>query len=715
MARKLLTILTVAALALAGVAAADELTIQSTDAFTARTLGVGSAKAVADGMTKADGDTIYLIGGLDRQDGKFETAAGLPDWQGWNSVDHTNDGIFAWNIRSGEYAMAGDYSMVCGTDVALPGGGTDFGYANSWHKILVFTYDVPDPSQIVELHLTGTMRVDTEQDYDYVYLQAKTAMGGQNFADHSTWDGPSRVYSLNHTVTLHPEDYVGNQAQIRFYFFSDVGWSDQDGLYDSNGPCWLDNLGVSLDGDLVDYEDFEDNVSDHWQEVMSPGVGDYAELYQDLQDLDPCRQNSSVQVAFVDNGVVVPGTGGSQCITWCYGPSGYIVNNSGGLLGPDSHIQNGIISPPLEWQTNCDAAQLIFGVYMHEPMTASSGGIMYEWYVRSVTTGDAADLEAAAWTNDTTVWYGPPVYANHPVDITTYLEPGRTHFQVQLRVWEAGWLFNVTGSDGTPHPYFDNVRVLTYPFAGPAMLYDPLFIAQDDFPDLGDFDFSNLAANSIRFDMARNISPAAALRNDPGDSLFVDVVPVRAGSNLPQLPEMVVRMKANPVFDAVRVLPAGFSQSGNIITGAVVGDSTYAASGLLVADRYNFDLPDTGFFYPGDVIHYYFEAWDNLAGDIGHTVLPGDTTGFASLTHDLHYPSDFICRGLPSLNAASPGSQPNILFWNDFANRGGENEWYYALKAAGLIEGVDYDIYYTNAPDAGEGNGLGGRATSALL
>jgi hypothetical protein len=170
---------------------------------------------------RADEDTrVGTV--VDRQDGKFETAAGSPDWQGWNSVDHTNDGIFAWNIRSGEYAMAGDYSMVCGTDVALPGGGTDFGYANNWHKILVFTYEVPDPSQIVELHLTGTMRVDTELDYDFVHLQAKTSLGWQNFDDNSMWHGPSRVYSLNHTVTLHPEDYVGNQAQIRIYFVADV-------------------------------------------------------------------------------------------------------------------------------------------------------------------------------------------------------------------------------------------------------------------------------------------------------------------------------------------------------------------------------------------------------------------------------------------------------------------------------------------------------------
>jgi len=413
--------------------------------------------------------------------------------------------------------------------------------------------------------------------------------------------------------------------------------------------------------------------------------------------------------------VVVPGTGGTPCITWCYGPGGYIVNNTGGLLDPNYYLWNGIVSQPLEWLDTCDAAQMVFGVYMHEELTASSPGIAYVWRVRSTTSDDPAMLEWATWTNDLTVWYGPPVYVNHGIALTTYLTPGRRWFQIRLEAWESGWIWGYEGQDGTPAPYFDNVRVFTYPFAGPAMNYNPLFIAQDNFPSQGDLDFGNLASNSIRFDMARNISPNAHLRNDPGDSLYVDVVPVRAGSTMPQLPQMVVRMKANPVFDGVRVLPAGFSQNGAIITGAVEGDSTYADGGGLVADRYHFDLPDTGFFYPGDVIHYYFEAWDNQGGDIGHTLLPGDTSGFASFDHNLRFPSDFICRGLPTLHSASAGDQPKILLWNDFANRGGENEWSFALWNAGLREHEDFDVYYTNGPDAGEGNGLGGRATSAVL
>ncbi|MEZ4386635.1 MAG: FlgD immunoglobulin-like domain containing protein [Candidatus Krumholzibacteriia bacterium] len=717
MARKLTTIMVLASLALAGAAIADNKDDATNQLFSARTLEARhQVPAAVTGMSKASGDTIYLIGGPGRLDGRFETAAGTPSWQGWSHEDFTTEAdVTPWHVSS-ERVLDGAYSMVCGEDV-LTAGGLEFGYGNDWKTALVFTHAVTDPSVASVVHFTGTMRVDAEPGYDYVYLEVHRANGWTTIDDSAVWDGTG-VYNLDFTTTITSADYYGpglNEIQLRFYFESDGGWSDEDGFFNSDGPVWLDDLRVEVAGALADFEDFEDGQSQHWNQEVIVGVGDFAQLYTNLQDLDPCRSNHSVQVAFVDDGLVVPGTGGSPGQTWRYGPGGYVVNTNGGLLGPDYYIENGVVSQPLQWIDGHDAADLVFGVYMHEPMSQQSGGTMYLWWVRSTTSDDPAMLEFESWTNDLTVWYGPPVYNNHRIDLSSYLEPGRKWFQIRLEVWEAGWLFGVTGSDATPHPYFDNVRVLSYPYGGPAINYDPLFIAQDNFPELGALDFTNLVNNSIRFDMARNISPTAHLRNDPGDSLFVDVVPVRAGSVLGDLPRMVVRMKGNPVFHGVRQLPPGFTRTGDIITGAVTGDSTYTAQGTLVGDRYHFDLPDTGFFYPGDVIHYYFEAWDNLAGDIGHTMLPGDTTGFASFHHDLNYPSDFICRGLPSLRSTTPGDQPHVLFWNDFADRGGENEWLYALNGAGLSEGLDYDVYYTNAPDAGEGNGLGGRATSVVM
>ncbi len=122
-------------------------------------------------------------------------------------------------------------------------------------------------------------------------------------------------------------------------------------------------------------------------------------------DIDPCVNNYTPQVAFIDDGVVVPGTGGTQCITWCYGPGGYIVNNTGGLDGPDSHLDNLILSPVLAWPAGNEGAVLTFDAYAHEDLVASvTPGIFYAWYVRSATNPE--DLATAPWRDRGLLYHG---------------------------------------------------------------------------------------------------------------------------------------------------------------------------------------------------------------------------------------------------------------------------------------------------------------------
>lgn len=163
-------------------------------------------------------------------------------------------------------------------------------------------------------------------------------------------------------------------------------------------------------------------------------------------------------------------------------------------------------------------------------------------------------------------------------------------------------------------------------------------------------------------------------------------------------------MRPNPLFDSYRTATAP-----NPVAGIEVEP-----------DRWAFELPDSGFFFPGDVIHYYFLASDDAGGDIGTTLLPGDTTGFALFAGDPGHPSQvyshrFTARALPSLWLAAPPVQPDILLWDD----GGSDQELRALELAlhntGSREGVDYDIYRTQAAGSGVGNGLGARATADQL
>jgi hypothetical protein len=156
--------------------------------------------------------------------------------------------------------------------------------------------------------------------------------------------------------------------------------------------------------------------------------------------------------------------------------------------------------------------------------------------------------------------------------------------------------------------------------------------------------------------------------------------------------------------------------------GAVVAWPAISSSSFW-AGKWAFDLPDTGFLFPGDVLHYYISATDAIGGlggtDPQTSLMPADTTGFSTSFGDpMGYNSTFVIHALPSI--VSDGgvgyTQPGILFLNDFANRGGENEWYTALRNIGLsTEYGDYDIYYVNGPSSGVGNGIGGRASHLML
>jgi len=164
-------------------------------------------------------------------------------------------------------------------------------------------------------------------------------------------------------------------------------------------------------------------------------------------------------------------------------------------------------------------------------------------------------------------------------------------------------------------------------------------------------------------------------------------------------------LQQNPVFNAFRgALPA---------SGFVVGSPV----GTGYATKWAFDLPDSSFLFPGDVLHYYIRAGDDLAGDVVYSTLPPDLTGFGDFGHPLAYNSSFVVHALPSIADDGIGGYkvPGILFWNDFGDRGGEDEWYGAFDNLGLVAGLDYDIYYTNSPRSGVGNGVGGRTNGPAL
>ena len=675
---------------------------------------------------KATRDTVLIMGPWGTGapfNGQFQNPTGGPAWNGWTHRDLTQPTGTSWRISdyaAGNLGLApapGNLAAWCGDAdfAACNASDLEGGYGNNWNEILEWRGTVADPLAAVDVRLTAYANSDSEAGYDGTSVHYLAADGPREAA---YLDGVLANHFLDLQFRLEPDDYQGtggDEVVIRFNFQSDGAWSDADCQYPSAGALQVDDITVTLDQGtpVVSFTDFDGGWGD-WAPALVPGVGDFAQLGTILQDLDPCVINATPQAAFIDDGLVVPGVGPSLCIDWCYGPGGYIVNTTGGRLGPDGHLHNVIESPVMPWPDQAkDGAVLAFTQYVHEDLSADAPGMFNVWAVRSTASADPEDILLEAWADRQFVIYGGPWYSRSSNAVSDLLVPGRRFVQIQLGVLELGYVWGWDGNDGYPAPYYDNVRLSCYDQVGPGLAARVIDLAQDNFPAIGEVDLANLGNNSVRFDMANTSSLPVDQANVPGDSVVLDIVPLRVGAELVGVPQLHWVLRPNPVFDPYRT-----SSYGAAVSGVAAGYPATTASGP-IPGRWAFDLPDSNFLFPGDVLHYFVSAADDDGVQVQQAVIPADTTGFGDFHGLLAYDQDFIVRALPTVTASpfDPGEclTPRILFWNDSAGRGGENEWLHALANLSLTQGRDYDRYDTHGPSSGVGNGLGGRATAYSL
>ncbi len=280
---------------------------------------------------------------------------------------------------------------------------------------------------------------------------------------------------------------------------------------------------------------------------------------------------------------------------------------------------------------------------------------------------------------------GYPAYKRDFFDITTLIDTGANKIQISLGVFK---FQNFTDcSFVTPAPYFDNVALSLFRRAGPEVY---LFrnnrrgLARSGFPASGTLDLEDPASHSVCFDSAL------------GDSVVVRVGVLRDGAQLAGPPELHWQLKKNPIYDPYRQLPPPNPVLGDSVRPPHLGDGQ---RGIL----YAFDLPDAGFLFPGDVLHYYIRAVDDAAGDLGVATLPADTTGYSIFPSDAAYladlfPLDFEVRALPSVHDLTTGDQPRILVWLHTVSQEEIDEWVVALANLGYRHGVDIDFFRSPYP-----------------
>ena len=653
----------------------------------------------------------------------------LGDMDGWTGTDLTMLDP-AWHLDTyacddlGASPSSGNQCAYAGAELVACTALDDLhGYGNSWNETLEWVGTV-DESLDCTVYVDAYINTETEGSYDYLYLEYERNGVWDVFADFSA-EGSGGISGVTNNMhvqvdeTLLAGEYTNtSELHIRWRAQSDGSYSDADcNNYTIRGHSQVDDVTISFDqGSGIVQQSFDDfegtskvsNLGDNWFTEQAPYCGDFADVWDVLGDVDPCHDNTTPQIAFIDYGQI-PGVGPSTNPTWTYGPNGYVVNYDGGLsTDPNTTLSDAVWSPEIAVDPAANGHEFRYSVYRHMDLYEMAG-MFYTWNVRS--SSDGGDTWTG-WSNRNYVYYGGPDYIRTGDDVTDLIAGGADYVQLSLELYH--WPTYGADDPATPAPYFDDVSWHTFDYTGPGISYREFELAQDNFPDV--LDWTDLGGADVEFIMGNDLIGDDEAAIVHGDSIVLNIDAVRAGSGLSGRPRMYYEVNTNPVFDST------MRTSGVPYSGYVEGDTIYTASGIAVQGRWSFDLPDEDFLYPGDVMHYYFWAEDTLAGgsDPQTATLPGNLDGFGVFYGDPGYiqfqwPSILTLNALPTVRSTTDGDVPELFHFNDFGNRGGENEWEGAFSQMGMAPGVDYDVYFVNSPSSGTGNSIGSTATNAVI
>ena len=642
------------------------------------------------------------------------------NWQGWTQFDNTNNDYGVWFHADDFAGLGGGYAgrlvPIEGTKSIWCGARPDDlpyeylcawqdapGYGNSWDQILVTS----DFSFVGMLNLSYHGVFDSEDGWDYTYVEYDAGEGDWQRVFWWGWDG------IIDTVVTHELMLTQAMTKLRFHFVSDGAWSDKDGLYQSDGSCVIDQITISDDAGLIDYEDFEawdvgatSATGSIWTAELNADMiyGKYSGLITNLMDKDPCGDNFATQIVFFV-GSTYPSDDypGLFDTPYCEGPGGYtwpcqgesvispVIDMTKYTTGQNS-VQDADI--PAEDLANLGGALLRFTTYRDLPL---ENFVFYTWSIRNV---DPVTGCPGYWRDFNTVYYGTEkayIYECH--DISSLIESSQIQVRLNVRDMCNSWWCDER-YDHTPSPWFDNIRVYRYSTLGPLWSYRWLDLFQDNFP-MDENDVESYVRADAANDLNSNDNPIIR----PGDSIVVECDSPLAGG---------LRLGGTTgdeeVYCHVRVIDIGPLGKPDLFGPQLVG--TY---GTYVADdgewtiiqcptalsagvnpregKYMFDLNDA-LFTRGYMIEYYFEAYDldNERSTLPHYADAGQYFEFTCL----------------------PTGQSDVLYVDDFHGREtfeGAVEAYWNPTFEGVILPDNQpDRYDVNNPSAMVSNGLGSRA-----
>ncbi len=411
-------------------------------------------------------DTLDIYGGPGTLDGKFQTAAGDPDPQGWVGIDDSAPSISGrWSVATHnaanlDPAIPDNHAWWCGEYIsACTPEDSAWGYGNNWNEAIGTSRSI-DPTRATTITLTGILNVDIEPGYDYLHVEMMTAAGPVELI---AFDGMRTTASLNEVRTLLPGDYVGengDEVQIRLRVTSDEAWSDEDCNWPTAGAVQADNLTLGISQpELPPYPDeietCEPGDPIYWEQLILPelGAGNFAQLWTGLDDMDPDRDNPSPQWAFINDGIIVPWLSPSYCWVKCYGPDSLSI-----YMGPEA-LRSSILSPPIALPDGWEGIpQLAFDAY-HDPAECYAVGLRWAMQTTSDPLGESGWTET--WDNYVYTDAGP-VYRRWEFACDQDMVPADSRF-VRIKLQAAQFGILCWGPMDSPAPYLDNVRLQLAP------------------------------------------------------------------------------------------------------------------------------------------------------------------------------------------------------------------------------------------------------------
>ena len=161
----------------------------------------------------------------------YETISGPGFWH-----------IDTYNAFSGSSWWLGVNESLSGW-TAFGGGSTPPGYGNGWKQYLQHSFDLTSATETVTF--SYQYKFDIERNFDFFYVEVSDN-NGQSWTILNTYTnrrGPPGGNDVDWTFdSVDLTSYIGDNILMRFRFNSDDSFSDEDGLFNSDGAVYIDEI-----------------------------------------------------------------------------------------------------------------------------------------------------------------------------------------------------------------------------------------------------------------------------------------------------------------------------------------------------------------------------------------------------------------------------------------------------------------------------------------